>query len=187
MNSILEYTNVMALRKCKYNDGIKNKVCNTNVSDVLDIFKKGRDIVHDSLITEHVNDEQSNHILDDLNNVSNNNVSNNDKYIQNEYTKSERLDVLFHKLHRLEFIDTNGCIMVKPPKLMRNSRIDSTNNVVPFCIITFEEKIAKFEEKITLLEKSLNHEEIISLYENRLNKLENYIICKNQSGLYNEN
>lgn len=168
MNSILEYKNVMAFRKYKSINGTNNNVYKNNVSD------------------------ESNHILDDLNN----NVSNNNEYrhglyimgdsIQNEYTKSERLDILFHKLHRLEFIDTNGCIMVKPPKLMRSSHIDSTNNG-PCSIITLEEKIAKFEEKITLLEKSLNHEEIISLYENRLNKLEDYIICKNKKKMYDEN
>jgi len=140
-----------------------------------------------TLMRQISKDEQSNNILDDL--------KNNDEYrhglyimgdsIQNEYTKSERLDVLFHKLHRLEFIDANGCIMVKPPKLIRSSHIESIHNV-PFCI-TFEEKIAKFEEKITIIEKSLNHEEIIALYENRLNKLEEYIICKNEASLYNEN
>ena len=107
--------------------------------------------------------------------------------IQNDYIKTEIIDNLFHKLHRLEQIDANGCIMIKPPKLRRTYNIIDTINNTQISAITLEEKIAIFEEKITALEKSLNDVEILSLYENRLNNLEEFIMCKNKKYLFNEN
>lgn len=130
--------------------------------------------------------ELSNNILEELNNEeSNTDEDNHEIYsmcngIKNEYTKSEIVDNLFIKLHRLEHIDANGCIMIKPPRLRRS-------NNTQFNVITLEEKFAKFEENITVLEKSLNDVERLSLYENRLNKLHDFIVCKNEKYLYNEN
>ena len=128
----------------------------------------------------------NNNILDDLNNYENYTMEHG---IRIEYTKSEILDKLFIKLHRLLQIDATECIMIKPPKLRRSYNIDNidTVNNTQFNVITLEEKIAKFEENITTLEKSLNDEERLSLYEHRLNKLQDFIVYKNEKYLYNEN
>jgi len=40
---------------------------------------------------------------------------------------------------------------------------------------------------LRILEETMNIEERLSLYENRLIKLEDFIVCKNEKNLYNEN
>jgi hypothetical protein len=135
----------MALRKYKCSDGIKNKVCKLNVSDEMDRFKKSRDMAHDSLLTEHAKHEQ---------------------------LKSDKINMMYDQIYRLELIDTNECVMTQPPQLKRS--INNCNNIVNiFDITILEHMINRLEHKLTDIEK-------IEIYESRLNKLEEYIIQRHQ-------
>lgn len=176
MNNIMEYQRIL---QNKVNN--KNKVNNTN--------KDNNNIsVDTSLFNKDAND--ANDILHIFNNLSTSHI-NDLKYQVGDGSHvqegiSERLDKLFHKLYHIEYIDTNGCIMIKPPQLRRNTNIDYIINE-PYDIVTLEGKLLKFSSSITLLENTLNIEEKIALYENRLNKLEEYILRKNEKNLYDEN
>jgi hypothetical protein len=152
----------------------KNKIDNNILSNDKDLLNKDDNNILqllDKLSCSHRNDDLTDKMKDD---------------IRYKEVNSERLDKLFRKLHHIEYIDANGCIMIKPPKLQRTTNIDCINNK-PFSITTLEHKISKFNSRITLLEDTLNIEEKIALYENRLNKLEEFVVCKNEKNLYDEN
>jgi hypothetical protein len=172
----------------EYQRILQNKVNNKN-KDNNNISVDTSLLADTSLLNKNVNDDNDdNDILHIFNNLSTSHRNDDLKYQVSHAQEgiSERLDKLFHKLHHIEYIDANGCIMIKPPKLQRTTNIDCINNQ-PFSIVTLEGKLSKFSSSITLLENTLNIEEKIALYENRLNKLEDFILRKNEKNLYVEN
>lgn len=164
MNNIMEYQKVLA------------NYTNINMKLFTNIHgdETSRNIL-DELDTNKAVNQEENHVLYTM-----------DDGIQLEHALSERMDNLFHKLHRVEQIDANGCIMIKPPKLRRSYNIYNINNR-QYNMNTIEEKAMNLEINMRILEETMNIEERISLYENRLNKLEEFILCKNEKYLYNEN
>ena len=168
MNNIMEYQKILA-----------NNNYQTSNKNVLSS--------HKVLSSEQ---PYNSNILDHLHNsVSKLGQNNHENYTMDNGSQiihkcSERLDNLFHNLRKLEQIEANGCIMIKPPKLRRSYNID---NITQLNMNVIEEKAANLEINLRMLEETMNIEERISLYENRLNKLEKFILCKNEKYLYNEN
>ena len=169
MNNIMEYQRVLA--NCTNTNSLPNSLPNLKSTETT------RNILED-LNRNNTTNQEDNPVLYTMENG-----------IQKEYVISERLDKLFHKLHHLQHIDANGCIMIKPPKLRRSYNtynIDHVNNR-QFNVNALEEKTLSLENNLRILEETMNIEERLSLYENRLNKLQEFIICKNEKNLYNEN
>lgn len=154
MNSFLEYHNVIARRNNWYNDEIKKQVDNSNVPvDEIEKYTQWYDTHECSPLTEKNRHEQ---------------------------LKAKKINELYDKMYRLDMIDTDECIMLKPPKLKRSDNIVINKKVDVFDITILEHMITKLERKMSDMEK-------IEIYQNRLNKLEECIIQKHTQNLYKEN
>lgn len=154
MNSILEYQKVIARRNNWYRDEIKKQVDNSNV--VFGEIEKSTqwyDTREDSSLTEKIRHEQ---------------------------IKANKINELYDKMYRLDMIDTDECIMLKPPQLKRSDNNVSNNKVNIFDMTILEHMISRLEKKLTDMEK-------IEIYQNRLDKLEECLIQKHTRNLYEEN
>jgi hypothetical protein len=100
--------------------------------------------------------------------------------IRHEQIKANKINELYDKLYRLEIIDIDECIMLKPPQLKRSDNNWNTKRVNIFDITILEHMISRLERKLTDAEK-------IEIYQNRLDKLEECLIHKHEKNLYKEN
>ena len=94
--------------------------------------------------------------------------------------KIDQINELYDKMYRLDMIDTDECIMLKPPQLKRSDNNVNSNKVNIFDITILEHMISRLERKLTDVEK-------IEIYQNRLDKLEECLIQKHTRNLYKEN
>ena len=154
MNSILEYQKVIARRNNWYRDEIKKQVGKSNVAaDEIEKSTQWYDTRECSSLTEKIRHEQ---------------------------IKANKINELYDKMYRLDMIDTDECIMLKPPQLKRSDNNVSSNKVNIFDITILEHMISRLERKLTDVEK-------IEIYQNRLDKLEECLIQKHTRNLYKEN
>lgn len=100
--------------------------------------------------------------------------------IRYEQIKANKINELYNKMYRLEIIDIDECIMLKPPKLKRSDNNWNTKQVNILDITILEHMISRLERKLTDAEK-------IEVCENRLDKLEECLIHKHEKNLYKEN
>ena len=97
-----------------------------------------------------------------------------------EQLKIDKINTLYDKLYRLNAMENEECIMIKPPKLQRSS-----NDIIIKQVDLFD--INVIGHMLSRLEKTLSDTDKLELYESRLNKVEKMIIQKHEKNLYCEN